>query len=120
MVDEIAKRPRMERHHENYANLQKRHELYTRIIESEDEQTVDLMTTICCYWDQAAYSASMNAFYCGYRAALGITFTVTPFNHSLSTVSSKLLTMEHRLGYIKSFSEIENEIERKRNQPNPA
>lgn len=120
VVDEIATRPRMECHHENYANLQKRHELYTRIIESESEQTVDLMTIICCYWDQAAHSASLNGFYCGYRAALGITFTVTPFNHSLSAVSSKLLTMEHRLGYIKSFSEIENELERKQPQCNPA
>lgn len=120
VVDEIATRPRMEYHYENYANLQKRHELYTRIIESESEQIVDLMTIICCYWDQAVHSASLNGFYCGYRAALGITFTVTPFNHSLSTVSSKLLTMEHRLGYIKSFPEIENELERKQNQCNPA
>lgn len=119
VVDEIATRPRMERHHENYANLQKRNELYTRIIETENEQIVDLMTTICCYWDQVAHSASLNGFYCGYRAALSITFAVTPFNHYLSAVSSKLLTMEHRLGYIKSYSEIENELERKRNQSAP-
>lgn len=80
---------------------------------------MNLMTSICCYWDQAAHSASLNGFYCGYRAALGITFSVTPFNHYLSAVSSKLLTMEHRLGYIKSYSEIENELERKQ-QSNPA
>lgn len=118
VVDEIATRPRMERHQENNANVEKRHDLYARITEGESKQTADLMTIICCYWDQAAHSASLNGFYCGYRAALGITFTVTPFNHYLPEVSSKLLNMEYRLGYIKSYSEIENELERKRNQSN--
>lgn len=120
VVDEIAVRPRMERHHENYANVEKRHELYERITADGNEHTVELMTSICCYWDQAAHSASLNAFYCGYRAAFGITFTVTPFSHNLSLVSSKLLAMEHRLGYIKSFSEIENELEQKLRQSEPA
>lgn len=119
VVDEIATRPRMERHQENYANVKKRHDIYDRITEGESKQTTDLMTIICCYWDQAAHCASLNAFYCGYRAALSITFSVTPFNHYLSAISSKLLTMEHRLGYIKSYSEIENELERKQ-QSNPA
>ena len=119
VVDEIATRPRMELHRENYANMEKRNGAYDKITEDESEHIVNLMTSICCYWDQAAHSASLNGFYCGYRAALGITFSVTPFNHYLSAVSSKLLTMEHRLGYIKSYSEIENELERKQ-QSNPA
>lgn len=120
VVEEIAMRPRMERHHENYANMEKRNEAYDKITKGESEQIVDLMTIVCSYWDQVAHSASLNGFYCGYRAALSITFSVTPFNHYLSAVSSKLLTMEHRLGYIKSYSEIENELERNQNQSDPA
>lgn len=119
VVDEIATHPRMERHQENYTNLEKRYEAYCNITEGEREQTVELMTIICCYWDQVAHSASLNGFYCGYRAALGITFSVTPFNHYLPAVSSKLLTMEHRLGYIKSYSEIENELAQKQHQSEP-
>ena len=119
VVDEIATRPRMELHRENYANMEKRNEEYDKITEGECEQIVDLMTSICCYWDQAAHSASLNGFYCGYRAALDITFSINPFNYYLPAISSKLLTMEHRLGYIKSYSEIENELERKK-QSNPA
>ena len=119
VVDEIATRPRMERHQENYTNIEKRHEAYGKITERESEQTVELMTIICCYWDQVAHSASLNGFYCGYRAALGITFAVTPFNHYLAAVSNKLLTMEHHLGYIKSYSEIENELARKQHHSEP-
>lgn len=117
VVDEIATWPRMERHRDLYANIQTRQALYTQITEPESKRTVDLMDIVCCYWDQAAHSASLNGFYCGYRAALGITFSVNPFDDHLSALASKLLTMEHRLGYIKSISEIENELERKQHQP---
>lgn len=120
VVDEIAMRPRMERHSENYANMEKRHEVYNKITEGEGERIVELMTIVCCYWDQVTHSASLNGFYCGYRAALSITSTVAPFNPYMSAVSSKLLVMEHSLGYIKSYSEIENELERKLNQSDPA
>lgn len=120
VVDEIAMRPRMERHSENYANMEKQHAAYDKITEGEGEQLVELMTIVCCYWDQVAHSASLNGFYCGYRAALSIASTVAPFNPYMPAVSSKLLIMEHSLGYIKSYSEIENELDRKMNQSDPA
>lgn len=112
VVEEIAWKPRMERHAANYANIEKRNEIYGQIETNEPKAIGKKMVIVSCYWSQAAHSASLNAFYCGYRAALSIKDYIAPFEGNYMARIRKELAMEHHLGYIESYSEIERRRER--------
>lgn len=113
VVDDIALKPRMERHTENYANINKRNEVYSQIVDGADKHTHNKMVLIDCYWSQIAHSASLNGFYCGYRAAHSITDRVALMEYNYTDRISKQITMEHTLGYIESYSDKERRCERK-------
>ena len=114
VVEDIAWKPRMERHTANYANINKRNDLYSRIVDGADKRTHNGMVSVDCYWSQVAHSASLNGFYCGYRAAGSITDQVALMEHHYMDRISKQITMEHTLGYIESYSDIERRIEREK------
>lgn len=112
VVEEIAWMPRMERHTSNYANIEKRNEIYGQIESEEPKLIGKKMVIVSCYWSQAAHSASLNAFYCGYRAALCIKDSIAPLEGNYIARIRKVLTMEHQLGYIESYAEIERRQDR--------
>ena len=114
VVDEIALQPKMMRHTQNYANIEKRNDIHGKIIANESKKLRNAMVPVECYWSQVAHSASLNGFYCGYRAAGSITDTVALTENNYMHRVSKQLTMEHTLGYIESFSEIEQRTEREK------
>lgn len=117
VVSDIGLMPNMKRHTANYSNIEKRNELHNKIIADEPKKVSKLMVVLECYWSQAAHSASLNGFYCGYRAAMDIAFQIAPFEGNYNEMTSKVLSMEHHLGYIKSYSEIERETERAQANP---
>lgn len=112
VAEDICMKPKMEHHAENFANVEKRNELYGKLTADEPETITEGMVVVSCYWSQASHSASLNGFYCGYRAALSIKDRIAPFEGDYMARVRKELAMEHQLGYIESYSEIERRLER--------
>ena len=108
--NQIAMMPNMRNYPKNFNNITHRNILYTKICDSNSKDICTHMVTLDCVWSQRAYSASIDGFYCGYRGAMAIIDEVMPLPYGSAMNISKLLTMEHRLGYIQSFSEQENSL----------
>lgn len=108
VVDDVAMQPKMQRHHENYKNIERRNELGRQLDEGESEEVKEHLVSIECTWSQRAHSASLNGFYCGYRAALEVIEKVTPFSCCKVRMVGKILSMENWLGYTQSFENREN------------
>lgn len=113
VVDDVAMQPKMQRHQENYANIERRNELGRQLDEGESEKVKEHLVSISCTWSQRAHSASLNGFYCGYRAALEIIEKVTPFSCCKVRMAGKILSMENWLGYTKPYEEQERLQERR-------
>lgn len=109
VMDDVTKMPMMQRHFGNYENIQKRNEIASYINKGESKAVQEYIDCIECAWAQRAHSASLNGFYCGYRAALAVAEKVSPLESRRSAV--KLVAMEHQLGYVKSYQELEQEKE---------
>ena len=107
VVDDVAMQPKMQRHHENYKNIERRNELGRQLDEGESEEVKEHLVSIECTWSQRAHSASLNGFYCGYRAALEVIEKVTPFSCCKVLMVGKILSMESWLGYTQSLEERE-------------
>lgn len=105
VLDDMAMMPKMCRHIRNYENIQQRNEIGLALNEGESKYTQEHIVSVECAWSQRAHSASLNGFYCGYRAALAITDKVSPMGSVRS--HGKLVTMEHWLGYTKPCTETE-------------
>lgn len=116
VIEEIALQPNMQRHIENYANIEKRNEVHEHITDGESKKVKNAMVLIECYWSQVAHSASLNGFYCGYRAAGYITDRVALTETNYMQRVSKQITVEHALGYIESYSETERRLTRENAQ----
>ena len=105
VADDLLKQPKMQRHHDNYEMVERCNAIdeMLRNTLSEEEQTH--LTAVVCALDQRVYSAAMDGFYCGYRAAYDLMDAVTP----LAKIQNmdKILTTEYYLGYIKPYSEVE-------------
>ena len=93
--------PRMKRHVRYY-------ELNTRILDDSnqlmadaDEETAEHITSINCGWDQRIHSASVYAFYIGYRFGLNVIDKVIPLG-SISLLQ-KTLFLEYELGFTKPY-----------------
>ena len=106
--------PRMKRHVKYY-------ELNTQILEETntlsrdaDEETTDHITSISCGWDQRIHSASVYAFYIGYRFGLDVIDQVVPMG-SMSLMP-KTLYLEYELGFTTPYRNREREKERKANE----
>lgn len=112
VVEDVAWMPKMRHHTQNYSNIENRNKVHQKILDGESKKVRKAMVPVECYWSQVAHSASLNGFYCGYRAAGAITDTVAMTENDYMRRVSKQITMEHTLGYIESYSEMERRRER--------
>ena len=97
--------PKMQRQHKNYANIELCNKIDREIMDTLNEQDQEYMVSVACAWQQRVYSAAMDGFYCGYRAAYNMMESINPFVQI--QYADKILTMEYHLGYIKPYSEVE-------------
>ena len=105
VADDLLMQPKMQRHRSNYANIELCNKIDTEIMETLTEKDQEYMVAVVCAWQQRVYSAAMDGFYCGYRAAYEIMDPVNPLVKVQCV--DKILTMEYHLGYIKPYSEVE-------------
>ena len=105
VCNDLLMQPKMQRHHENYANIERSNSLDAAISETLSEADQEHMVSIGCAWQQRIYNAAMDGFYCGYRAAYDLMEAIQPLVKAENM--DKILTMEYHLGYIKPYSEME-------------
>lgn len=105
--NEIAVTPQMMQHINYYTNIEQQNMLAREIEAAIDAAAYYHFVSVQCAWDQRSYSASIDGFYLGYRSAIAILSVVNPQSISSLKMESKLLSMEHQLGFIKSYDEIE-------------
>ena len=105
VADDLLMQPKMQRHRSNYANIELCNKIDTEITETLTKKDQEHMVAVVCAWQQRVYSAAMDGFYCGYRAAYEIMDLVNPLVKVQCV--DKILTMEYHLGYIKPYSEVE-------------
>ena len=105
VCNDLLMQPKMQRHHENYANIERCNILDTTISETLSEADQEHLVSIGCAWQQRIYNAAMDGFYCGYRAAYDLMEAIHPLIKAENM--DKILTMEYHLGYIKPYSELE-------------
>ncbi len=110
VVDDLMTQPKMQRHHENFANIEKTNRLYASITDTLSKEDQEHMVSVACGWDQRVYSAALDGFYCGYRAAYDIMEAIEPLVKVQS--ADKILLMEYHLGFIQPYSEVERLRER--------
>jgi len=106
--------PRMKRH-------VRYHELNTQILDQTnqlladaDDETTEHITSISCGWDQRAHSASVYAFYIGYRFGLDTIDAVVPMGSM--DLMPKTLYLEYELGFTTPYKSREHEKERNTNE----
>ncbi len=105
VANDLLLQPKMQRHHTNYANIELCNKIDAEIMETLTENDQEHMVAVACAWQQRVYSAAMDGFYCGYRAAYEIMDVIDPLVKVLCV--DKILTMEYHLGYIQPYSEVE-------------
>ena len=105
VCNDLLMQPKMQRHHENYANIERCNSLDATISETLCEADQEYLVSIGCAWQQRIYNAAMDGFYCGYRAAYDLMEAIHPLIKAENM--DKILTMEYHLGYIKPYSEVE-------------
>lgn len=105
VADDLLMQPKMQRHRSNYANIELCNKIDTEIMETLTEKDQEHMVAVVCAQQQRVYSAAMDGFYCGYRAAYEIMDLVNPLVKVQCV--DKILTTEYHLGYIKPYSEVE-------------
>ena len=110
--DEIGRMPRMKRHKGYFDDITRRNDLAYAMEEETDDTIRYHVVSVESAWGQRAYSASIDGFYLGYRAAIAILEKVEPQSWPALVMERNLLMMEHRLGFIKSYEEIERDKER--------
>ena len=104
VCNDLLMQPKMQRHHENYANIERCNHLDAVISEALSEAGQEHLVSIGCAWQQRIYNAAMDGFYCGYRAAYDLMEAIHPLVKAENM--DKILTMEYHLGYIKPYSEV--------------
>ena len=105
VCDDLLTQPGMQRHHENYANIELCNKIDRAIMDTLSEEDQEYMVSIACAWQQRVYSAAFDGFYCGYRAAYDLMESINPLVKVQNM--DKILTMEYHMGYIKPYSEVE-------------
>lgn len=105
VADDLLMQPKMQRHHVNYANIELCNKIEAEIMDALSEEDKEHMVSVACAWQQRVYSAAMDGFYCGYRAAYEIMDMIDPLVKVRCV--DKILTMEYHLGYIQPYSEVE-------------
>ena len=112
--DDLNTLPRMKRHVRYYELNTQILEQTNKLSQDADEETTDHITSINCGWDQRVHSASVYAFYIGYRFGLGVIDQVVPMG-SISLMP-KTLYLEYELGFTTPYRNREREKERIANE----
>lgn len=102
VCDEIHRMPKMKRHREYYADIERRNSLAEAMDTGSTGKAQYHIVSVECAWDQRSYSASIDGFYLGYHAAVAILEEIEPYSFPALKLESNILCMEHRLGYIKT------------------
>lgn len=105
VADDLLMQPKMQRHNSNYTNIELCNKIDADIMATLSKEDQEHMVSVVCAWQQRVYSAAMDGFYCGYRAAYEIMDGIDPLVKVRCV--DKILTMEYHLGYIQPFSEVE-------------
>lgn len=105
VADDLLMQPKMQRHRSNYANIELCNQIDAQIMQNLSEGDQEHMVSVACAWQQRVYSAAMDGFYCGYRAAYDLMEDLMPLVKVQNM--DKILTMEYHMGYIKPYSEVE-------------
>lgn len=105
VADDLLMQPKMQRHQENYANIELCNQIEKSIMDTLCEETKEHMVSVVCAWQQRVYSAAFDGFYCGYRAAYDLMEAINPLVKVQNM--DKILTTEYHLGYIKPYGEVE-------------
>lgn len=105
VYQDLLMQPGVQRHNENYANIELCNEIDRAIMDALSEENKEHMVSIACAWQQRVYSAAFDGFYCGYRAAYDLMEDLMPLVKVQNM--DKILTMEYHMGYIKPYSEVE-------------
>ena len=107
LCDDLLTQPGMQRHQENYTDIELCNQLEQAILECLSEKDHEYMVSITCAWQQRVYSAAHDGFYCGFRAAYDIIEAIVPMAKIRNM--DKSLTTEYLLGYIQPYSEVESQ-----------
>ena len=99
--------PRMKRHVRYHALNTQILDETNHLLQGADEETTEHITSVSCGWDQRVHSASVYAFYIGYRFGLDVIDTVVPMG-SISLVE-KTLFLEYELGFTTPYKSREQE-----------
>lgn len=105
VCDDLMMQPKMQRHHENYANIELCNKIDRAIMDTLSKEDQEHMVSIVCAWQQWVHSAAFDGFYCGYRVAYDIMECIEPLVKVRNM--DKILTMEYHMGFIKPYSEVE-------------
>ena len=103
--NDLLMQPKMQRHHRNYANIELCNKIDADIMNTLSKEDQEHLVSVACAWQQRVYSAAMDGFYCGCRAAYDLMESINPLVKVQHV--DKILTMEYHLGYIKPYSEVE-------------
>ena len=112
--DDLNTLPRMKRHVRYYELNTQILEQTNKLSQDADEETTDHITSINCGWDQRVHSASVYAFYIGYRFGLGVIDQVVPMGPI--SLMPKTLYLEYELGFTTPYRNREREKERIANE----
>lgn len=107
VVENISQMPRMERHKENFSHLSQLNGLFEQLSRGESAETNEHIISLQCGWDQRAHSASVDGFYCGYRAAMEIIDYISLESQCKFRMMGNLLSVEYQLGFTQSYAEQE-------------
>ena len=105
LCDDLLTQPGMQRHQENYADIELCNQLEQSIMDTLSEEDREYMVNITCAWQQRVYSAAHDGFYCGFRAAYDVMDAIVPMAKIRNM--EKILITEYLMGYIQPYSEIE-------------
>lgn len=106
--------PRMKRHIRYYELNTQILEKTNKLSQDADEETDDHITSINCGWDQRVHSASIFAFYIGYRYGLDVIDQVVPMGST--RLMQKTLYLEYELGFTSPYRKREHKKERTENE----
>lgn len=102
---DLLTQPRMQRHHENYARIVKVQQLIQEVDDMLDPAAASHLVSFCCAWNDRIYNASLQGFYCGYRAAYAVIENIEPLGKIRNI--DKILSTEYYLGFTHPYAEVE-------------
>ena len=105
VVEDLLMQPNMAWHVENFANIEVCNNIESEIMNALNDDDQKYFIDVACALHQRVYSASLDGFYCGYRAAYDIMENADPLVKERCI--GKILTVEYHLGYTQPYSKVE-------------